>query len=84
MQNFSELLWQEKAICKGLTSKFFAPDIRVKIRASFYREAIEVCKQCPVIKECGEYALKEEIMHGVWGGMTPNDRRAEIHNRIYS
>lgn len=84
MEQYINLFWQDKALCKGMTDKFFAPDVRVKTGASFYREAIEVCKECPVRTECGEYAVKEEIMHGVWGGMTPNQRRVMIRNNIYS
>lgn len=37
--------------------------------------ALEMCKACPVIRECGEYAVAANEVHGIWGGMTPNERR---------
>lgn len=34
-----------------------------------------ICEQCPVIEKCRDYALKNDEPHGIWGGMTPADRR---------
>ena len=36
--------------------------------------AKETCNACPIIAECGIYALKYERF-GVWGGMTAEERR---------
>jgi hypothetical protein len=36
-------------------------------------EAKAECQKCPVRNECEELGMYEE--NGVWGGMTPNDRR---------
>jgi len=39
-----------------------------------------LCRHCPVIRECLEYALKLERgrkrqhRHGIWGGLTPAQR----------
>jgi WhiB family redox-sensing transcriptional regulator len=33
-----------------------------------------ICKGCPERKECLEYAIKEEIPYGIWGGKTPTER----------
>ena len=30
---------------------------------------------------CADYALKNEIEHGVWGGLTERDRKAIRKNR---
>lgn len=37
-------------------------------------EAVEVCKRCPVLDECREYALSEGEEYGVWGGLLPEER----------
>ncbi len=38
-------------------------------------EAIAVCRSCPVIDRCREYALAHDIEHGVWGGLMPGARK---------
>jgi hypothetical protein len=39
------------------------------------------CGPCPARAECREYALAAREPHGVWGGLTPADRRAIIDAR---
>lgn len=34
-----------------------------------------VCEMCPVQIECLDYAVREGIRHGFWGGMSAADRR---------
>src|SRR5690606_9161462 len=33
-----------------------------------------VCATCPVMSECLEYALAEQVQHGIWGGTTAEER----------
>jgi WhiB family redox-sensing transcriptional regulator len=40
------------------------------------RQAKKLCEFCPVIKECGEYAIAAMEPYGVWGGLTPRERVA--------
>jgi WhiB family redox-sensing transcriptional regulator len=40
------------------------------------RQAKKLCESCPVIKECGEYAIAAMEPYGVWGGLTPRERVA--------
>ena len=35
-----------------------------------------VCRRCPVREQCLSYALQNNEMHGVWGGMSPKQRFA--------
>jgi WhiB family redox-sensing transcriptional regulator len=47
-----------------------------KTKRSVYlseRQAKEICKECPLIKDCLAYALKYDE-HGIWGGTTEQDR----------
>lgn len=39
-----------------------------------YRIAKKFCQQCPVQKECLEYALAANETFGIWGGLTPQER----------
>jgi WhiB family redox-sensing transcriptional regulator len=34
-----------------------------------------ICRRCPVRDSCLAYALENNETHGVWGGMTPQQRK---------
>jgi hypothetical protein len=38
------------------------------------RWAKEMCDSCPVIAECGAFAVANKEQFGIWGGMTPRER----------
>lgn len=42
------------------------------------RLALAICGQCPIQKQCLQFAIKEE-MDGVWGGTTTRERNVIIH-----
>lgn len=44
-------------------------------------EAKEFCLGCPVILECLKSALDSNERWGVWGGLTPSERRTIRHGR---
>ncbi|MGI5288063.1 WhiB family transcriptional regulator [Nonomuraea polychroma] len=47
-----------------------------KTYAEQVAKAQRVCRQCPLIRECLDYALDHgELEHGIWGGLTPYQRR---------
>ena len=37
--------------------------------------AKKACQTCPLIKPCGEFAIKYKEEYGVWGGLSSLDRR---------
>jgi WhiB family redox-sensing transcriptional regulator len=41
-----------------------------------YKMAKQLCSTCPVTDLCLQYSLASEEMYGVWGGLTPRERRA--------
>ncbi len=70
------LAWQERARCRDLDVEMFFPE---KGRAA--RAAKRVCMECPVRAECLEYALRRRETEGVWGGLTPTERRRLARER---
>jgi WhiB family redox-sensing transcriptional regulator len=69
------LEWMNEALCAEVGTDLFFPDI-----GGNSREAIAVCHNCRVRERCLEYALNLEAsgvwsVIGVWGGMTPRQRR---------
>jgi hypothetical protein len=45
------------------------------------REAQAICYGCPVIQQCGQWAIAEHEIFGVWGGMTEDQRRRIFRRR---
>jgi WhiB family redox-sensing transcriptional regulator len=43
--------------------------------SSKYTIARNLCNRCPVRAKCLEYALANEETYGMFGGLTPNERR---------
>lgn len=75
--------WQYKGACMGMDSAtFFHPEGE---RGSSKRKrdsaAKAVCASCPVIESCRHHALSTHEPYGVWGGMTEEERRAEINRQ---
>ncbi len=42
-------------------------------------KAKEICMSCAVHDDCREYALTIREQHGIWGGMTENERREQFN-----
>jgi WhiB family redox-sensing transcriptional regulator len=38
-------------------------------------KARKICAQCNVSAQCLEYALANQVEHGVWGGTSERERR---------
>ena len=41
-----------------------------------YRNAVKLCEQCPVRRECAEYGVSTSEFFGIWGGLTARTRQA--------
>lgn len=65
--------WHIKAECRHATDTMFAD--KSGGWESNWVDARAVCARCPVIKQCGAYALDADELYGMWGGMTPKERR---------
>lgn len=75
------LHWQGNAACRGpLGNVFFPPTTTERKREKIAREARakEICAACPVMLSCREYALEIREPHGVWGGLSEQERRVLI------
>lgn len=45
------------------------------------RQAVEICNRCPEQVPCLEFALRHIGDHGIWGGLTPMQRRVVRRQR---
>lgn len=64
--------WVVRAGCVGTDPELFFPG-----HGEHGDEAKEICRGCPVMEPCREYAIRTPHTEGVWGGMTEQERRAE-------
>ncbi len=73
--------WRDRAACTGHSRDAFYPND--SDHAGIVR-AKRICRTCPVVAECLDFALASREpwgVWGVWGGMTPDERRAHTRNQ---
>jgi WhiB family redox-sensing transcriptional regulator len=68
--------WRERAKCRDEEPELFFPVGTSGPALLQVAEAKTVCRQCPVVAECLAWALGSGQDHGVWGGMSEDERRA--------
>lgn len=73
--------WRDQAACREVDPELFFPltdqgPSRVQEQA-----AVQHCMGCQVREKCLDWALDNEIHHGVWGAATEQQRLAIIRGR---
>lgn len=68
--------WMARARCREMPPSTFFPSDGVGVEV-----ARQVCAGCPVRSPCLEYALRNRIDHGVWGGASERERRRILRQR---
>ena len=68
--------WMELARCRDVDPEVFFPKDGPGVLA-----AQRFCSECLVKESCLEYALENNIQHGVWGGASERARRRIAHQR---
>lgn len=61
--------WRNAARCREVDPELFFPvgnNDPARLQAE---EAKRVCRTCPVIEWCAQWAIENRIGHGVWGGL---------------
>jgi WhiB family redox-sensing transcriptional regulator len=66
--------WRHRARCLAFDPELFFPVGVGGTAEAQEREAKAVCRLCPVISECLEWALRTH-QAGVWGGTSEVERR---------
>jgi WhiB family transcriptional regulator, redox-sensing transcriptional regulator len=75
--------WQDRAACRGMdVLLFFGPDHeRRSEREIREAKAKAICQLCPVRTQCLDYALRNSIRPGIWGGLNEEERARERRRR---
>jgi len=70
---FLRLVHETDPPCQEFPDVFFPDDWEQASKAT--ATAKDYCKSCPIMLDCGLYAIEAKEPHGVWGGMTAHERR---------
>jgi WhiB family redox-sensing transcriptional regulator len=68
--------WQHSAACRDEDPELFFPVGTSGPAVLKIEEAKAVCRQCPVMDRCRQWALDTGQDCGVWGGLSEDERRA--------
>lgn len=71
---YISLRWQDDAACASTDVEAFYFDAWEK-RPAELTLLKRMCAHCPVQDACLQYALQTNEQYGVWGGLTPDERR---------
>jgi WhiB family redox-sensing transcriptional regulator len=70
--------WQLQGSCRDHSVETFFPD---SVRGQAWIEAVNlakrICRSCPVIEDCRDFAVKTQERWGIWGALTPAERLSE-------
>lgn len=67
--------WRGRAACSRLEPDIFYPVGDGAYAREMTGIAKQACLSCPVRAECLRQALETGERYGIWGGMTPEERR---------
>jgi WhiB family redox-sensing transcriptional regulator len=67
--------WRFRAVCKDEDPELFFPIGNSGPAVLQIAEAKAVCRRCPVMEQCAQWALETGQDAGVWGGLDEDDRR---------
>lgn len=63
--------WMDDAACAEIGFEPFFPE-----HGHPAPKAKRICATCPVIDQCLDYAVRNQINDGIWGGTSPKERIA--------
>src|SRR5690606_9889038 len=68
--------WRHNAVCREEDPELFFPIGNTGPALLQIEAAKTVCRRCPVIEQCLQWALASGQYSGVWGGLSEDERRA--------
>src|SRR5688500_892897 len=68
--------WRHRSACLDEDPELFFPIGNTGPAILQIEEAKQVCRRCDVREQCLQWALEAGQDHGVWGGLSEDERRA--------
>lgn len=72
--------WRDRIRCRGVDPELFFPVGHGPADVIQEERAKVLCRQCPVRAECLTWAQTTGQEHGIWGGLTADERRHARRN----
>lgn len=82
LTNWGDDTWRSDAACRGSQLKYFFPDKTSSITYFQVNSAKKICITCPVRVPCLKFAVENNLVFGVYGGVSPRDRRKMVLDQI--
>lgn len=70
--------WRATAACREEDPTLFFPNGDSGPWLLVIEQAKAICRRCPALEACGQWAAAERVEYGIFGGLTEQERRA-IH-----
>jgi WhiB family transcriptional regulator, redox-sensing transcriptional regulator len=71
--------WLRRAACTPKAADAWWPVTAEPDRDG--RRALRICSHCPVIRDCGQWAIDNDMTDGIWGGMRPAALRRLVESK---
>jgi WhiB family transcriptional regulator, redox-sensing transcriptional regulator len=69
--------WRSAGACLSADPDLFFPISSTGPAEQQVARAKMICAGCGVRRECLDFALSHDQVHGIWGGTTPEDRQRD-------
>lgn len=70
------MTWRAQAACLDGDTELFFPVGSTGPAIAQIHEAKQICARCPVRAACLQWAADFGVEHGVWGGLSEDERRS--------
>jgi WhiB family transcriptional regulator, redox-sensing transcriptional regulator len=67
--------WRSASACLSADPDLFFPISSAGPAERQIAKAKMICAGCQVRRECLDFALRNHLSYGIWGGTTPEDRQ---------
>jgi WhiB family transcriptional regulator, redox-sensing transcriptional regulator len=75
-EEYTVMDWRHRALCRDEDPELFFPIGTTGPALVQMEQAKAVCRRCPVVQSCLDWALRSGQDSGVWGGLSEDERRA--------
>jgi WhiB family transcriptional regulator, redox-sensing transcriptional regulator len=66
----------DAAICRQTDPELWFPEV-----GGDHSQAKRLCRKCPLVGPCLQYALDNRIEFGIWGSASPRERKRLLKDR---
>jgi hypothetical protein len=76
--------WRDQSACRGDDPSLFFPNGDSGPWLLAIEQAKAICRSCPVLEACAQWAADERVEYGIFGGLTEQERAANrrAHRRL--